>query len=282
MDLLKIKVGKVIFAIAFFSLLSFQPKAQRYAFGAGIGGTNYIGDLSTTIEPQLIDLSYGAWFEYHYNPYWSFRTGVNFGAFAGADSLSSFQHRKNRNLSFRTEYREIYAVGQIHFFDFVPDHVLHVNHTPYIYFGFGLASHSPMAQYKGEWYDLRELRTEGQRPGASDGNIPYPNITAFIPLGIGYKYNFYKQHTIGVELGSRIVLSDYMDDVSRLYEDNNLIEERSGEVGAALADRSPELGLPLNEAGKMRGNEKFNDWYFYLGATYIYTIKGNNCPSSFN
>ena len=269
----------MIIAIAFFAFTGSDISAQRVSLGIIGAANNYVGDLSTGIEVETADKILGGWFTYHYNPYWSMRVGFYTGSMGGADSLSSFQWRKDRNLSFKTTFNELAVTWQLHFFDYVPGHRLHKHHTPYIFGGFSLLGFNPTAEFEGETVELRPLGTEGQARGEGEGLKPYNRSVLTLPFGIGYKVNPFGMHAFAFELGARYAMTDYWDDVSGTYVENDQLAIRNGELAASLADRSPELGLPAHVGGKLRGNSEFNDWLFYAGFTYIFTFKSSNCPS---
>ena len=90
-------------------------------------------------------------------------------------------------------------------------------------------------------------------------------------LGLGYKINVYDFITININLSWRFTFTDYIDDVSTVYVNKNLLSE----LGAELADLS-EIGL---SPGTQRGNPNNNDKFGFLGVTIIYSIKDpqNEC-----
>lgn len=270
----------IILMIAFFSFtsISFQSNAQKYAIGFTAGGSSYIGDLSNNFQLEATKTAFGAWFKYNYNPYWGIRAGFLRGTVGAADSLSTIDWRKNRNLSFQSEFNEFNAKIEFHFFKFIPNS-RDYRYTPYIHTGISVFRFNPTAEYLGQTVELQGLGTEGQSYVGTDGNVPYALTSVAIPFGAGFKVNVSGFHSLGIEFGSRLTFTDYLDDVSKTYGDFDQILDNNGPVAAALSDRSPELGLFNNEPGKMRGNEAFNDWYFYLGLTYIYTFKSSDCPN---
>ncbi len=102
-----------------------------------------------------------------------------------------------------------------------------------------------------------------------------------LPLGIGYRYELDKKWTIGAELTHRITFTDYIDDVSTVYYDNDLIRQGQGELAAFFAD--PSLGfyvdengreIPLNSTftGAQRGDNNDNDAYFTFVVSAYYKL----------
>ena len=78
---------------------------------------------------------------------------------------------------------------------------------------------------------------------------PYSNIAAYIPLGMGYKYNLNPKMNIGIEAVYNFTTTDYLDDVSKTYAGINnfpTLPDGSPSVAALLQDRSYETGKPAH------------------------------------
>ncbi len=84
-----------------------------------------------------------------------------------------------------------------------------------------------------------------------------------------------------LEGGFRQTFTDYIDDVSDTYIDNASFTDP---IHAALADRRPEIDLPVRPAGSIRGNPDSNDNYllykikleFYLPPQFLSSAKMNS------
>ena len=112
----------------------------------------------------------------------------------------------------------------------------HKTRNSYVYFsvGVGVFWFNPKALYGGTWYELQKLGTEGQ--GLPNGAKKYSRISISIPMVIGVRFIVGKKMTIGLEYNFRKTFTDYIDDVSTTYYDNNLLKQSNGVVAAALAD----------------------------------------------
>jgi hypothetical protein len=198
------------------------------------------------------------------------------GSVGAADSLSKVSWRKQRNLSFQSKISEFSLVGEMNLLKFVPYSRLYT-FAPYIFAGISVVNFNPLAEINGDVYELQLLGTEGQSL-TGRGEIPYRLQQLAIPMGGGIRYNVGEGHSLGLELSGRLVLTDYLDDVSGYYQDFDVIFSRNGEIAASLADRSPEIGLSNNAVGTLRGNPTTRDWFGFLNLTYSYTIKAGNCP----
>ena len=72
-----------------------------------------------------------------------------------------------------------------------------------------------------------------------------------------------------VELGLRVTMTDYLDDVSTVYADPALLMEHSGATAVALSNRAPE---GIFAAGDIRGGSSVNDYYFFGMFTLNYYL----------
>ncbi len=154
-------------------------------------------------------------------------------------------------------------------------------YTPYIFAGLGVVSFDP------KWYvpstsggppqkvRLREIRTEYHVTENAD---PYAKYAYSIPFGAGFKYNLRGPWSIGVELGYRLTLTDYLDDVSGNYPlapPPTLPANISAAQWQYLAyGVDPAAGLP----GTQRGDGRAHDSFMTAGITLSYTIFKGGCP----
>jgi hypothetical protein len=128
---------------------------------------------------------------------------------------------------------------------------------------------NPQAKLNGKYYNLQPLSTEGQ--GLTGRALPYIRFSIALPFVTGYRYRISKQCVIGVELSLRKGFTDYLDDVSTYYYDNNVIKVIKGEVAAQLADRN--LSGSAYGASTNRGNPNKGDNYFYTLFQLSYFLK---------
>jgi opacity protein-like surface antigen len=129
----------------------------------------------------------------------------------------------------------------------------------YVATGFTTLYFNPQAQLNGTWHDLQPLGTEGQ--GLETGNGKYSRFTFGLPIGIGFKYSMTRHWSISLEGQARFTATDYLDDVSTDYYDNQEIREAYGPVAAELANRRLDGG---GGEGGIRGNPENNDVYMFL------------------
>ena len=258
-------------------------KAQIYDFGATFGASGYVGDLQPNVNFLLLPLPSpsksggGIWFKYNLNPYWGFRAGYLTTSVSASDANATNQWQRERNLSFDTYISELAVTAEFNFFKYITGHHKY-NHTPFVFAGLARFRFNPTTIIDGKKVELQPLGTEGQGLDAFPDTDRYSLIALSIPFGIGYRWNFYKFHSLTFELSGRYALTDYLDDVSKNYAGYDLMLAERGEIAARLSDRSGELGIPLREPFSQRGISTFNDAYWYAGVSYIFTINSGRCP----
>lgn len=249
-------------------------------------GSDFIWDLELSKTRPSLMVNY----RYQLGKRFFARAQFSFAYIAGNDALTNEPFRRNRNISFRSPIFELAGMIEFMALDLRSKsryqlasksnalEGLHINAL----FGIGITRFNPQGNFDGIWYDLRPLRTEGQ--GLEGGPEPYSLFTAVIPMGFRIGYEINKSWTVGLEIIHRITFTDYMDDVSGVYYDNDIIRQNLGDVAAHFAD--PSLGLyidadgnerPLNSTatGLQRGNPDDNDAYMtaLLTATYSFSQK---------
>jgi len=166
----------------------------------------------------------------------------------------------NRNLHFKSILLEFGTALEINFYEYMIGSK-HDNFSPFLYGGLSYINFNPQAELDGVWYELNPLRTEGQGSVLMDD--PYSLNQLVLPFGIGIKANIGGRLALNIEYGVRKTFTDYLDDVSTVYANEDLLREDNGLLSVSLADQSLQSILPngTNE-GTARGNPNNNDWYF--------------------
>ena len=212
--------------------------------------------------------AFGAFARYNHSPRLAAKFHLYKGTISGADANASNIQEKSgnflRNLEFETD---IYEVGLQLEFNILPYNIRENKQqwTPYVFGGIAGFHFNPRAFYEGRWYDLQPLGTEGQGlPGYG------PNYSLYqfsLPAGIGFKIDINNKANFGIEFGMRKTFTDYIDDVSTVYPDIDLLREQRGDLAADLSYRQPEVdGLaPSNPEGGIRGSAGSPDWYMFGG-----------------
>jgi hypothetical protein len=248
--------GHVVLAQSFYSV----RRDRSIIAIAGLNTSTYYGDLKDNgdifdVKPSV---TLGAMY------YVSKRIGVR-GEFSwvtlsGDDANSDNEGRSLRNLSFTSGNYELSFTGVI---NLIPQGGRFYQRPGFNLYGFGGVGgvyFNPRGELDGKKYALQPLQTEG---------VGYSKFTIVIPYGIGGKVRVNPFFNFAIEAGWRKTFTDYLDDVSTRYVDNASFTDP---IAQQLADRRPEIGLPLRPAGSKRGEPTKDDAYMLFSARIEYYL----------
>lgn len=268
----------------YFNKLHYWKKSpSEISVGVGVG--NYIGELGGSNgkkKPWLLDLELSqfkfSWqVGYRYNIGRYFATRLNFAwvKVAGSDALTSSPTRNYRNLSFKSNIYEGAIFMDLFFIRAKPGHIHHFKGVkgqkgqPFEVFGFvGVGGFYYRSTSGG--VALAGLSTEGQ--GLEGGPKKYIPFSVSVPIGLGVNYVYYKDLKFGLDFTYRFTFTDYIDDASGVYYDNDKLREQKGAVSADLADRTDGSNPSWSAAGSPRGNPKNNDHFFSIMVNATYNL----------
>jgi len=298
---LLILTGSMILPTLLYSQSS-RWKRTRYELVGGAGISAFMGDLGGGDESSrfLGDFNFtsqrvavNAGFRYKILEPLAAKISFSYGWVSADDSKSQNIYRLDRNLSFRSPIVEF---GTQFEYSIIKEPVSHryslrkrkkfslssLSVNTYVFAGIAGFWFNPKGQDNGpdgdgNWVALQPLGTEGQ--GLMEGRDKYSRIQLAFPLGVGFKYNINRQISLGVELGARYTLTDYIDDVSTSYIDYNWLAN-SNPLAARMADKSTfsenplesKAGIPYG-SGDQRGESKYNDFYFFSFVTVAYKLR---------
>ncbi|HOU98114.1 MAG TPA: DUF6089 family protein [Bacteroidales bacterium] len=294
------KWGVIILILCFitsnltFSQSSSRWKRMRYEVFYGLGATNFLGelggadregtnfvrDLEFSMTRPLLNLGV----RYRITETVATKTMLSYGWLRGDDKLTNEMFRHYRNLAFRSPIAEFSNQFEYSIIREKQGHRYNLRRVrglkgfktnTYFFVGVGVIYFNPKNKYNGKWYALQPLGTEGQ--GLVPTRKKYSRISMCIPYGIGFKYGLNRRLNVGLEFGVRKTFSDYIDDVSTTYFDNQMIREAHGDVAAYLADPSDGTHPNWTAAYQQRGDAKDKDSYMFLilNFTYkLYTTRG--------
>lgn len=265
-------------------------KAYRYEYMVGVGASNFLGELggADAIGTNgFKDLEFKATrqvlmvgLRYKITPFLAIHSHATWASVSGDDKLTAEKYRNNRNLNFRSPIFEINCNFEASLLT-QREGGLHklrgMRRTPsyeasaYAFAGIGVFHFNPKGQLGDQWYALQPLGTEGQ--GISPARTKYKLTQVCIPLGFGFRYFFNRQWGVGIEYGLRKTFTDYIDDVSKTYYDNDAIKSQNGALAAALAD--PSISSLDNQtlAGEQRGDPRDRDAYMFAVFSLHYKIR---------
>lgn len=268
-------------------------KTHRSEYILGIGISNFLGELGGRDQigsPFVWDLEMSQTkpaanlgYRYFVREKQSVRLMLNYGILAGNDNLTQEVFRHNRNLNFKTDVFELQLCYELHLYKEELGHMYDLRGVKgtkssrvgfYLFGGIGAFYFNPKAQFGNELVELKPLGTEGQ--GLENGAADYDLIQICIPMGVGLRKALSKQWSAGLELQYTKTFTDYIDDVSTVYYDNQALAAAHGPVGAYLADPGldeiPGVGSAATAMGQQRGDPNDLDAYLFLKAEFHYKI----------
>jgi len=211
------------------------------------GASYYLGDINPRKHFIPSHPAIGVFFRYTTNYRYAFRIGFNYGTVSASDATSKEPDQLERNLNFRSEIYDGYAIAEFNFVDYRIGNDKHY-FTMFIFGGVGGFYMDPQINVNGNFVYLSGLKTEGQKKS-------YSKYQFSIPFGVGFKWNIGERCGLGIEWGPRKTFTDYLDDVSGSY-----------------ANTSNALGIGSGIPGTMRGNPRSKDWYFFYGVTFNFRL----------
>lgn len=239
-----------------------------YSGDVGQDRTKFLSDHLQNLGPAI-----GLGARLHITNFMAIRGNFNYAVISGSDSLASHNDRITRNLSFQTTLYEgslLLEVSLINWKHLVGEKV---NSSKggranlYGFMGMAFFAFNPQGYYQDKWYDLQPLGTEGQ--GIKPNTPKYQLSSSALVVGVGYRHLLGGRWSLGIEAGIRKTNTDYLDDVSKEYWDNDELAATNGEISAILADRSvdEEGNAFIRPQGSQRGNPKIKDYYGFAQIT---------------
>lgn len=285
----------LIIAVVLPGVMNAQRYKQRWKayrtevhFGAGpsnflgeLGGADQIGtDYLKDLEISQTRLSLSGGLRYKLSQMFAMNTKITYGKLSGSDDLTKEFFRHYRNLNFKTNIWELSTNLEV---AFIREQVGHryrlrgvrgqkgFEMSAYGFVGIGAFYFNPKGEKNGSWVKLRNLGTEGQ--GISSTRKKYSNVQVCIPVGIGFKYSVDRRWGIGLEYGIRKTFTDYIDDASKTYYNNNTIFIENGALAAAMADKSSKEFPYITAAGEQRGDPRDKDSYMFAIISINYKLR---------
>jgi len=228
---------KIIFFLSLvLALLSNAATAQyRWDFGLKVGASNYLGDIGGKYLPRrdfVVDMhlnstrmSAGAYTRYKVNKRLALSANFDWIRITDRDAYTTYAPRRARNANFRNDLLELGGRAELTiWYDNDVGNKGYYNPDFKVFLFAGLAGYvsNPKGQiykegevqYDGEWFELRDWNTEGQKES-------YAKYGVAIPAGIGAYFTYNKKWRVQWDLSWRTVFTDYLDDVSTVYTSPN-------------------------------------------------------------
>jgi len=206
--------------------------AQINEIGIFAGGTSFIGDVGKMKYVGFDDPAIGILYRWNQSSRHAWRASFTHAKVSGHDSQSDSPSRNKRNYSFSNVLNELALGLEFNFLEYNL-HNLENQFTPYVSVGIAGFTYSELAIYYGQTYRLEKNK-----------------INMAIPMMVGVKSKFYRNFTVGAEIGFRYTFTDNID-------------------GSYPSD---------DQLSHLRfGNQNSNDWYVFTGVTLTYTFGENPC-----
>lgn len=206
---------------------------QKLEVGLLGGFANYQGDLvENPIALSETRPSFGGFLRYHVSDKLKVRGNVLYGYIAGSDANSDDEGLKARGWSFESNIFEATLIGEYHPFGksrFGKTGIFRHQVSPYIGVGFGLAAFDP------------KVSVTDPEDAALFPEQQEETFSGSIPILAGVRVDVFEFLSLGLEVGWRATVNDYLDGVS------------------------------------MNGNNDKNDWYLIGGITASFFL-GNAAP----
>jgi len=246
-----------------FCFLPFISIAQNFYFSGRLGLAGYQGDLKAkaiTLSQTKPMFSIGA--RYDLSEHIAARSYITLASLTGDDKKGN-AIMQQRNLNFKSKLFDWEMTAQYSLFS-LNDRWW----TPYVFAGIGVFHFNPYTKDSADHKTfLKPLSTEGE--GFMTGVDNYKLMQFSVPLGLGAEYSLNEDMRLGLEFGYRKTFTDYIDDVSTVYVDENALLNARGQTAVDLAWRGDEKGgAPYPAAGYPRGNSSHKDGYYYVALTF--------------
>jgi hypothetical protein len=260
--------AKTLLALSFCLLVfNFNVRSQNENkatwLGVFIGKMNYQGDLNpNSFVFARSKATAAVTLRQSFNRWLSLKGGVAIGSIQAADKYNR-DYLKKRNLSFYTTIKEASLSLETSLLDLST-----AQFTPYIYGTVALYHFNPWAYDKsGIKTFLQPLSTEGQGLSQFPKQKPYRLTQLSVGFGAGARYAINENMNLGVEFSQRKTFTDYLDDVSSIYVDRNVLLQSKGAKAVEMAFRGDELpgGSVYPSHGEQRGTPSEMDWYYFFG-----------------
>ncbi|GAA4276974.1 type IX secretion system protein PorG [Aquimarina mytili] len=166
--------------------------SQTYEVGLMAGGSNYIGDVGSTLYIAPNDIALGAIAKWNRSKRHAFRASFLY-AELNADDSKGDDRRKERGFSFNNSVKELSLGMEFNFWDwYLYDGK--PQFTPYLYSGITAFNHGALA-----------LDANNELDAYSD------KWNFAIPMVVGIKKTLGRDFVIGAEIGARYTFTDNLD-----------------------------------------------------------------------
>lgn len=296
---------RIVLLLVLFASVSASAQ-YNWDYGLKFGAANYLGDIGGkeltrrdfVWDMHLMSTRYsaGTYGRYKFSKRFATSLHADFIRITDADRMTTNAARRGRNLNFRNNIIELGARAEVTIWydnDVSNKGYYDPDFKMYLFGGVSGYYHNPQGQiysdgdlqYGGQWFDLRPWKTEGQES-------EYSAFGLAIPAGLGMYFTFKKEWRVGMEFCWRTTFTDYLDDISTVFNlpnsDDPLAREFYSQSYPALIneiniDNPTGSGVSLNDfryydetQRSKRGDPTNNDSYLTAQITVGRVIRGRS------
>ncbi len=278
-----LKSNSILFCFLFlYACTSFSQVEEKrgYQIGGFFGASDYSGDLANNpLDFKTMSIGGGGYYGYYLGDGFQIRGRFTYQKIKGNDEDQ--RSTAARNLSFESNVLEVAAILS---WEYESMALFEYRLRPNLYIGSGFYRFNPKAELNGQLIELQPLGTEGQ--GIPGFDSAYRLTDIVVPFGGGVKYLAQDNIMLELDISSKKVFTDYLDDVSGQEYVAPSILIQNGQNAVDLAYRADEIGGrpyidfedPAVRATNPRNISRKHDWYylFSIGGSYYFRPGAGN------
>jgi len=274
----------------------FSKTKRHIMFGATMGATNYFGDLAPRYRRGSTDLALtrsamGAFVAYRVHPYIVVGGSLSWFRLRGDDNSSDPKASEEghgryvRGLHFRNDLKELAITGTFDLYPGDKGYKRRMDIMPYAFVGISILHHNPKARLPviepgnlNSWVELRPLGTSGQYSGLKGSPQPYSKWQIAVPLGFGARYRIMDNLDVGLNIGYRLLFTDYIDDVSDQYPEEEAYDAmyNKNPLSVVMSNRTSEVySASTGEKRTMQGVDESEIFYQNSNGFEASRVPGN-------
>ena len=262
----------ILLGLLFTGLYAAAQDEDRAPFLGFFGGlSSYQGDL----QPNSFSFSQSGkwgsiWIKKPITGHIAVKGGVAIGCIKADDALNR-EYLQIRNLSFFSSVKEAFLELELDVMSLDNNRF-----SPFVSGGVSVFHFNPYTlDNDGNKTYLQPLGTEGQGLSEYPDRKPYKLYQPALTFGGGLRYAISRNTLVRVQANLRKTFTDYIDDVSSSYVDQNVLLAGRGPKAVELAYRGDELpsGSGYPKEGEQRGTPTEMDWYYFAGLSVEIKLK---------
>jgi hypothetical protein len=234
------------------------------------GSSIYYGDLAKSklrIYPANARPAIGFRESFRLHENWKVELRQDYVVIVGNDNTATKVGRArgtgyDRNLNFKTTLVDFGAMLEYDLYRIGKSNPVIVS----VLGGGNIFFFKPMAQYKGIYYDLRSIGTEGQTLNGQDHR--YAKYAWGLPVGFKVRRELSDKLDICFSYTYNKLFTDYLDDVSTGFYPS---EEALTSANPDLGDIAVKLSNPNNKEGQRSQSANY-DGYAYFGLSVVFKL----------